>query len=199
MTLSELQDAVYTITNRPDLTTQTQQAVRAATLKCHQADFFYKDIYETGIEFSESLYEQDFEYRTFIPRFRAMKYARVWDATDESPLQFFEAVSPENVLDTYNIARTDVYYLGGAEIHFKCSVEFTHMLFGCYLNPDIAVATFDTNLSWIAQDHPFAIVYEAASKILGQIGNEKKAQIYRVNALEEIALIKQSNIQFKGE
>jgi hypothetical protein len=53
-TFSELCSEVHTLTNRPDLVNETKLAVKAATLKLHQKDFFYKDISEQGVSFSPS-------------------------------------------------------------------------------------------------------------------------------------------------
>ena len=196
MNLAELQAEVIAITNRPDLVTQTLAAVQAATLKCHQADFWPKDIYETGVSFSSSLYEQDFEVRTFIPLFRAIKFARVYDNTDSEPLQFFTIIDPANVLDSYNQARTDVCYLGGSEIHFKCSIQFQHMLFGCYNNPTVTEVGYS---SWIAVDYPWAIIHEACRRIFMITGQDKKLKASSDEFAEQLQLLRINNISAQGQ
>ena len=45
-TYQELYDDVVTITKRPDLAAETALAIRAATLKLHQSDFYFKDLFE---------------------------------------------------------------------------------------------------------------------------------------------------------
>jgi hypothetical protein len=57
-TLAELQADVITITNRPDLVAETLLAVKKATLKMHQLDFFYKDLVESGLVFDPVDYTQ---------------------------------------------------------------------------------------------------------------------------------------------
>ena len=47
--LNSLMTDVMTITNRADLIAETKLAVKQATLKMHQVDYFPKDIFETGI------------------------------------------------------------------------------------------------------------------------------------------------------
>ena len=195
MNLAELQAAVILETNRPDLTARTLQAVQSATLKAHQSDFFPRDIFESGIAFATSAYEQDLEVTTFVPRFRAIKYARIFDNIGNTPLEMFDIISPENILDSYSQARTNVCYLGGLEIHFKAKNEFQHILFGCYLNPIIAVSTFT---SWIADNHPFAIVYEAAAIIFRSTGNTEKFQSMRDLARDEYRNLSVNNIQAVG-
>ena len=59
-TLTDLCAYVYTITNRPDLFTETKLAVKAATLKMHQSDYYYRDLLEQGIAFDTSDYTQQF-------------------------------------------------------------------------------------------------------------------------------------------
>ena len=86
MTLTELQAEVYTLTNRPDLTAQTLAAVRSATLKLHQLDYFYKDLFETSLVFSSSEFIQQLEFRSLVPRWRALKYIRKLDR-DLPPLE----------------------------------------------------------------------------------------------------------------
>jgi hypothetical protein len=195
MNLAELQAEVILITSRPDLVELTLSAVKAATLKAHQSDYYPKDIYETGLSFSTAEYEHDFEVTTFIPRFRAIKYARKYDNTNSEPGAFFELLDPINVLDHYGVARTEVCYLGGNEIHFKSSTEFQYALFGCYLNPDTATATFT---SCVAINHPWAIIHEAARRIFMHTGNAEKARAQRELIAEEYALLRQGNILAAG-
>jgi hypothetical protein len=195
MDLTELQAEVIIHTGRPDKVADTLSAVKAATLKAHQLDYFPRDIYETGLSFNTAEFEQDFEVTTFIPRFRAIKFARVYDNDAGSPLQFFELIDPINVLDTYNVARTDVMYLGGSEIHFKASAEFQYALFGCYLNPDVATMTYT---SWVAELFPYAIVYEAAAVIFRSIGQMEKFRAYRDMASEQYQILRINNIIAAG-
>lgn len=65
---SDLVADVYTLTNRPELVDMTKLAVRSATLKAHQTDFYPKDLYETGIEWNPVAYIQSLEYRLVVPR-----------------------------------------------------------------------------------------------------------------------------------
>jgi len=64
-TFAELVADVYIATNRPDLVTQTALAVKVATLKAHQTDFYPKDIFETGIQWNPVAYVQSLSYRTY--------------------------------------------------------------------------------------------------------------------------------------
>ena len=195
MNLAELQAEVISITARPDLTAMTLAAVKAATLKAHLSDFYPKDVYETGLAFTTAEYEQDFEVKTFIPRYRAINYARKYDNSSGTPGDFFTLIDPRNVLDSYGVARTNVCYAGGEEIHFKSSTEFQHALFGCYVHP---IVTDGGYTSWIAVEHPYAIIHDAARRIFMNIGNEKKAQGQQVLLAEEYRLLQIGNIVAVG-
>jgi hypothetical protein len=195
MTLTELVNAVYELTNRPDLTTLTSQTVKSSTLKAHQSDYYPKDLFESGVDFGSSAYFQEFQYREVLPRWRATKFFRKYDAVNSSAGDFFTLITPEQVLDSYKITREDVYYLAGDVFQFRSSSEFQYALMGCYLNPDIADATFT---SWVALDHPYAIVYDAASIIFKAIGKDEEAAVYRQLVAEQYAMLRNSNILANG-
>jgi hypothetical protein len=199
MTLAELVAEVYTITNRADLVAQTSLAVRSATLKLHQLDYYYKDVFETAVAFDTAEYLQQLEYRTILPRWRALKYIRKFDSTG-TPAPgvvgtFLDVVSPEQVLDSYAVAREDICYVAGEVIQIKSSTELSNILLGCYLNPDVGATTFS---SWIATDHPFAIIDEAAARVFKMIGKTDEMAMYQQMAFEQQRAIQVSNIQTVG-
>jgi hypothetical protein len=196
MNLNELRAEVYTITNRPDLVAQTLSAIRAATLKIHQLDYFYKDIRETGISFPASLYTQQIDYRVVDPKWRALKYLRKTDATGYSDGALIEVVSvPEMIEDAYKINRTDICYVAGQIIQVRSSTEFQYALLGYYVNPDITEAGYD---SWVAIDHPYAIVYEAAASVFKMTGDTDQFAAYTALAGMQLSEVRLSNIQAIG-
>lgn len=194
MTLTELQQEVYTLTNRPDLVAETLLAVRQSTLALHQSDFFWRDLQETGISFPTSAYTQELEYRSIIPLFRAIKYLRKANA-DSTVGAFFTVVSPESVLDSYSVDRTDVCYAAGASIEMKSSTQFQYAVLGYYANPNITPGAYN---SWIALDHPYAIVFEAAEKVFKMIGKSEEFAAYKLLRDEEKQRLMMTNIQVSG-
>lgn len=196
MTLNELIAEVYTITNRPDLVAQTLTAVRSATLKLHQSDYYYKDLRETGVSFVSALYVQQIEYRTLFPKWRALKYIRKTDVDGSSTGKFLDIIVPENVLDNYNLNRTDVAYVAGEVVQIKSSTRLQYTIVGRYDNPDITVATYD---SWIALDHPYAIVFEAAALVFKMIGDTDQFAAYTMLSREQFSELQISNIQSSGQ
>ena len=194
MNLTELQAEVITITGRPDRVAETLLAVRQATLALHQCDYFYKDLYETGISFTSSAYLQELEYRSLLPLFRSLKFLRKADSSG-TPGDFFEVVQPESIIDGFGYDRTNVCYVAGASIEIKSSTEFQYALLGCYLNPNITTVGYN---SWIALDHPYAIVFEAAEKVFKMIGKTEEFAAYKLLRDEEVQRLKISNLQALG-
>lgn len=194
-TLAAMKSEVVAITKRPDLDTMTESAVRAATLKAHQSDYFYKDLLETGIAFAASDYFQSLEYKTLIPRYRSLKYTRKYDNVNQEAGQFFDVVVPEQVLDGYGINREDILYVAGETIQFRSSTQFQYILFGCYIHPNITALGYN---SWISDEHPWAIVYEAALRIFKSIAFDEEVSMYQKMVAEEYALLKASNITAIG-
>jgi hypothetical protein len=194
-TLAELIADVYTLTNRPDLVNETKLAVKAATLKAHHSDFYPKDLFETGIAWSPVDYIQSLEYRTVIPRWRAFKFLRKYDSAAGQPGTFFQLLTPEQILDRYGIQKDNICYVAGEMLEIRSSTQDTNMLLGCYLHPDISDTGYS---SWIALDHPYFIVYEAARTLFKSIGfDEQSAQMNQLVA-EQFAGLKM-NVTAYGE
>lgn len=195
MNLTELQTEVYAITNRPDLADRTLSAIRAATLKIHQADYFYKDLRETGISFLTSDFLQQFDYRTVFPLWRSLSYLRRTDINYFDNGQIYEVVTPGHVVDDYALNRTNVCYVAGAVLQVRSSEAFQYALLGYYANPDITLAGYS---SWVALDHPFAIIYQAAANIFKSIGKDQEWQAWTMQAQEQLQEVRISNIEARG-
>jgi hypothetical protein len=195
MTLNELIAEVYTITNRPDLVAQTLTAVRSATLKLHQSDYYYKDLREQGVSFVSALYVQSMEYRPLFPLWRSLKYVRKTDSTGTEQGKFFDIIPPENILDDYRLNRNDVAYVAGEVIQMRSSTQFQYSIIGRYDNPDITVSGWNT---WIGIDHPYAIAFEAACTIFKMIGDTDQFAAYTRLAGEQLIELRTSNILAQG-
>jgi hypothetical protein len=194
MTLNELRDEVYLITNRPDLADRTLSAIRSTTLSIHQREYWYKDIRESGIDLGSSAYIHSWEYRTLIPRFRALKYARKTDVSGFEG-EVLTVLTTDDALDNYQLSRQNVVYAAGDNLQIRSSTELRYVLLGWYENPNVTV---DGYSSWIARDHPFAIIYGAAAQIFKSVGKTEEFQAYALMMREQEAAISISNVQVKG-
>ena len=185
-TFAELVSDVYTLTNRPYLVEETKLAVKMATLKAHQSDYYPKDLFEVGLSWTEPDYIQSIEYRTLIPRWRAFKYLRKYSSGAAG--EFFKLLTPEETLDGYGINRENICYLAGEMLEIRSNTQDTNMIIGCYLNP---ITTEQGFSSWIALDHPYAIVFEAARIIFRQVGAVDESNNMRTEVAEQYMILKQ--------
>lgn len=195
MTLTELIAEVYNVTGRPDRVAETLSAIRSATLKMHQTDRYLKDIFECVIGFSSAEYIQNWDYIQTIPRWREPKYLRKIDYLNNIPGKLLTKLVPEQIFDGYTVEKDDVYYVAGAYVQIKSSTQEQYYLHGCYLNPNITADGFD---SWVARDHPFAIIYDAAATVFKAIGKDEEASSFRNLVNDQITLIRQVNIDDGG-
>lgn len=194
---------VMTITNRADLIAETQLAVKSATLQAHRQDFFFKDLKEYAIQYDTKDFLQVIGYRTLFPQYRSLSYLRKFDPTDSITAaaaqngKFFEIISPQEVLDSYGYNRPDVCYVAGSVIQIRSSTAIQYSLIGIYESPIVTNA--ETYNSWIALDFPYAIVYAAASQIMGSI--LKNSAGYNINntlATIEYEELRKTNILAGG-
>lgn len=194
MNFTELCDEVKLLTRRPDLTERVESAVRAATLKAHHSDFYYKDIYEQSVEFAAELYIQNFQPTDIFPLFRKAKYIRLWsgDETTGYAGAFLKPIQIENALDGYNCIKTDVFYQAGQLLQIRGTCPILRVLFGAYLHPTITPSA--AYCSWIADEMPFAIIYEAARVIFKSIGNDRETAEMNTLAAEQYTLLRMSYI-----
>mgnify|MGYP000314222821 FL=1 len=197
MNLSELQSEVLSLVNRPELLNTTiLAAIKSATLKLHQMDFFAKDLFETVFTFPSAEFLQTLDYATNIPRWRALKYVVRVDPTSGEPIYpALKVLTPEELIDSYNIPKVNVVYQAGSNLQIKCNAEIQTFALGCYLSPDVGTLTYT---SWIAVEYPYAIVFEGAAAVFKSIGFKEEEQSMRLLAGEQQVLIQRNNIQTEG-
>lgn len=225
MNLTELTTAVYNLTNRPDLVNETFTAIQAATLKAHQSDYYYKDLFETGLSFDTADYTQTLQYRNVIPLWRSLKYIRKFPNSAEQSLYSIQSVNQmfavytnpvsgipgfdgtniathelklieiENFRDYFHIQKRDVCYLAGANVQIFTHNQEQNYLLGCYINPNVTQTDYS---SWVSLDCPFAIIYEAAAQVFKMIGKDEEAAAYRQIVPEQISILRASNIVGNG-
>lgn len=194
-TLAQLTADVYSLTNRPDMVAETNLAIRSATLTLHQREFYFRDLHETGIQFSSPNYIQSFEPKVILPFFRSIKYLRKYDSVGQTAGTVLTGITPDQVFDDYVIDYVNVYYSAGAEIQVKMDTQEQFMLFGCYLNPNV---TLDGYSSWIADDYPFAVVYMAAAQVFKTLGADNQANQYSALAANQLTILDTNNIVDTG-
>jgi hypothetical protein len=195
MTLEELLQEVYNLTDRPELVALSKTAIKSATLKGHMSDFYYRDIYEIGVQLSEPTYIYSFIPYDIISNFRAPAYIkRVADENDEQG-KAFDPITPDDVLDAYKCLRSDVYYSAGRTLEIRSSVEFSKMLVGAYVLPIVTDEGFS---SWIAELVPYYIIYEAAAKVFKAIGQDQEAAFFKAEISEQFITLRTAGLTQQG-
>lgn len=193
MNFGELYAEVVAITKRPDLQARTEGAIKAATQKMHMADFFYKDLVEVPVQFSEELFIQNFIPTEVLPQFRKVKYIRFWHGDIDGRVgKFLEPIQIENAVDGYGYHRENVFYMAGQMLQTRTCPAVSRVLFGAYVNPIIAPT--DKFSSWIANEVPYAIIYEAARTVFRSISLQEQAQEYQRLTMEIVAEMRMSYV-----
>lgn len=194
MTFAELVAEVILLTRRPDLVDRTESAVRAATLKAHHIDFFYKDLFEQSVQFVTPAYVQNFLPTDIYPLFRKAKYIRIWHGDDLTgyPGEFLTPIQIENSLDSYKSIKTNVFYQAGQLLQCRGTCPLDKVLFGAYVHPTLTPEV--SFCSWIAKEMPYVIIYEAARTIFKSIGLDQQSTEMDRLAGEQFSLLRMSNI-----
>jgi len=197
MNIAELVAEVVTYTSRPDLADKTLSAVKAATLKMHHTDYYGRDLVEQEIDFAFVLNAHIYDYTVGFPQFRALKYLRYLDKTVSPNVKgdFFQIIEPEQIVDGYNVTRENIVYLSGTALIVKALTAFQYGWVSYYKHPVITDIGYT---SWIAVEHPYAIVYEAARTICKFVGKLDAAASLERSLQEEVALLKMTAVQLRG-
>lgn len=194
MTFQEIYDEVILITKRPDLVDQTKQKIRSATIKAHHSDFYYKDLVEVPVQFTNIFFLQSFIPTEVVPQFRMAKYIRLWQGGIEGDVgKFLTPIQIENSLDLYKNIKTDVFYMAGQLLQIRGACTLDKVLFGCYVNP--VVTPEISYSSWVANEQPYAIIYEAARQIFKSISYTEQANEFSGLVGEEYAELKLSYVE----
>jgi hypothetical protein len=167
-TLSELCADVFTLTNRPDLVSETQLALRHATQKMHLLDFWSRDRAERQLSFATAAMNFSASIPSNFENWRKFAYVRPFDPDTLTPKdRYINEIAPDKLFDEFNRNKTDVYYVAGTLLNMKTRDSESAFLFGWYKYPNTTVAGY---ASWIADMYPAIIVEEAAGRILHVIG-----------------------------
>lgn len=104
-------------------------------------------------------------------------------------------IQTDNIFDDYQIEKQDVGYLAGKSFFIRSSTPLTYVLLGWFAWPNLDFGNVGNEVggnpapcpnfdSWIAQEYPFSIVYDAASAILQKVGMTDAARKYDAGDLQ---------------
>lgn len=198
--LTSIINMVYTETNRPDLVSDTLQAVLEATQINHLLDYLPRDIAENQVVFDTAAYIQNLD-STAIPYYRSLAYARKWDpaftASSQNPFvqpPYYGSVGGLGGTGGFpypnypNLAVTDLEIIEPSD--YRDLYWGTERFDVCYqagTQINIKSSTplkylrlgwykfpqlnVDLYDSWIAQLFPYAIVTKASATIFSNTGD----------------------------
>jgi hypothetical protein len=193
--LQPLLDLVYGITGRPDLVSETKLALRKATIKFHEKDFWLQDKKQVPVVVSATgltgRYTIDLSDGVAIPRFRAA-YGLRQRNTDGTLGITFTALTEDEIFDHYKVEKTDYFYRVGMALNIKSCRALSSAILSYYQFPNVQEATYS---SWIATTYPEYIAEEAAAAVFKIIGKDDEAKIHRDLFEENIAAIRISAIE----
>ena len=198
-TLAALLADVYSLTVRPDLVAESTVAVKAAVLKAHQSDLFYRDLNTSGLS-AGAVNTVAYDLVAAFPRFRQLNSVQKSDPTKADPLIFadtnnkgyFEILNAANLFDDYKAVRDNIGYLVGSTLNLRSSQSIGDIIIRHYDNQDL---TNVANMGWISDSHPYCIIFEATRIVFKTIGFDEQASVYEKLTMEQYAMLKASNIE----
>lgn len=217
VTLAQLSNEVYILTNRPDLVAETRVAVRKAIMKFHSADTFKRDLKVTRLQMStypktavdqfrwsillsefggqfrrpkSLIYPPELSPPTFVP-------APLLDiSVGISWQREYTEVTQDTIFDRYSAERLNYYYIAGNSLTIKSAFDVDYLDFWYYVYPvynylpngDYTVG------SWIVDQYPDAIIEEAAGTVFKMIGKDDEHNRYAQLFAENIAIVRMTDV-----
>lgn len=186
--LAQLQADVLTIVKRPDLIDAIALHVKNAILKVHSSDYYLPDLYENTFQFAVSATQYSLDTKALVSRWRKIKYLNVADPTTGEPIRELKPIQVLQTVDAYNTIKDYVFYEAGNYLQIRASGGEQVYGFGCFLYPDTTLVT----PSWIVDQFPYAVQYEAARTLFKSIGfDEQSASMERLvsEAMNEVKMV----------
>lgn len=197
MSLAQLKADVMTIVKRPDLDAMVELHVRMATLKCHQSDYYPRDIVNVNYNTGALGTFKTVALANASTNFRAFNYIQKSEATrdDSRAYDMFDIIDANNLFDEYNQYKTNITYVAGSNVILRSSEDVQYIYFSSYVNPDVTPGNFS---SWIDAVQPYVIICEAARTVFSSIGYQEMSALYERLTMEQLMLLKQNNIRVAG-
>lgn len=176
-TFAEMQAAVIEKTKRPELTDLTSSAIRMATTRAHQVDFFRRDqalgTLNYTVDTSQIFVDIANVFNT-LTRLRQFDFVQCIDLTTLQPSENLEFRDFKDFWNGDNELRQSVFTLIGSTLRVHPQVQTGRFSVVYYQNPDVATATYS---SWIADSHMDELAFWAAGIVWARTGNTEQARI----------------------
>lgn len=179
MTFTEIFNEVVGWTNRPDLDANTRSAIRAATLKYHRKEKFWRDVNTVPLAGLAPVNGVILIPLASLPRFRQAAYVRI-PATAAGGERYLSIVSFDDMVDLDGYAKDNIAFFAGTQLNIKSSSNPT-TLEVCYWQDPI-VSPEGAYSSWIADLQPDLIIASAAAKVFAF---DNESEIFKAAVAEE--------------
>lgn len=213
-TLQELADDVYTLTNRPDLVSETRVALRKAIMKFHSADTFKRDLHTHRLQMSLYSPIAADQFRWVIPlsdftRFRRPKFLRypmelaqpshhaapLFDTAAVSVWQRdFAEVTSDDLFNSYHSERLNYFFIAGSTLTIRAASQVDYLDFSYYQYPQIPTSPTVTINSWICDQYPDAVIEEAAGTVFKMIGKDDEHARYQTLFSENLGILRGTDV-----
>lgn len=183
---SDIRDAIFVWTNRPDLTAETDYAIKQALRTAHRAATFYRDLTEVALTGLDTGQIQTIDLSTAAPNYKQICYLKPTDSD-----MWYTPVDILDLFDQDRVVKTNVYYGMGTSLILRASNPVADLTLCYYKSPlTNPIASID---SWIADLHQDLIVLWAAGTILAFIGEQEiKTRVENLAKLAYTDLIEDS-------
>lgn len=190
VTVSSLLAEVYSLTARPDLTSETTLALRACFFLLHRKGKFWKDLVIDWVASAAPVESRSLATHVLdlsgISNMRQVKCIR---ADGYSHLDF---VDVDDQLDAERTLRTDVWWGVGSQIQLRTAISATSWEVSYYGLPTWDGTDVD---DWIVDQHQDLLVLNTAQRILSTVGDLELAATYREQAAPLLADLLQDNLE----
>ena len=177
---TDIKADVITWTNRPNLTAETDIAIRQAVRAAHKAGSWWRDLVSLPLTAKPTTKVQQLDLSVLAPDFRNISFVKPTDVID----QFYDEVSITDLMDQDGYGRQDIYYGVGNFLMIRAVAPVANITLMYYKNWTLTpITALD---SWIATLHPDLISLWAAAAILAAIGEQEVKS--RVDALAKLEL-----------
>jgi hypothetical protein len=173
---ADMRTAVQAITNRPELVSITDMAIRLATLRAHGIDFFPRDRASMVLSYTPvasspfteiaGVYTTDPLLRT--PEFMQSEELVTYAATEN--LAYIPSV--QDFWDEDNILKYSVFTQIGDTLRCSFASATGRARLWYYRNPDVSVSSYS---SWIADLHKDELAMWAAGIVWQRTGLQEQA------------------------
>lgn len=187
---------IYSLTARPDLTAETQIALRNSVRAAHKSGKYWRDLTTvtvgsdaTPLVTTNSI--QTIDLPTYCPNFRQLAYLK--SGTQDKQ---YRGIMIDDLIDPDNFYRTDVYYGFGQTIKLRAAYPENSYELAYYQYP--VVSPTSSFASWIADQHRDLLTLWAACTVLAIVGETDIKTRLESSAAIEFANLQQDNLGVLG-